>query len=93
MDPPPAEKSHETAEREASTSNIPAGCTPETSETPRVSVEEEHIQAGEPPLTWHDVALSIAAELMAKVREDVRVQLGYSTSAVSFVSLCSITGS
>ncbi|OBZ72407.1 N-acetyltransferase eso1 [Grifola frondosa] len=31
--------------------------------------------------TWHDVALSIAAELMAKIREDVRVKLGYTTSA------------
>lgn len=33
--------------------------------------------------TWHDIALSIAAELMGKVREHVRVTLGYSTSAVS----------
>ncbi|KAH9481674.1 N-acetyltransferase eso1 [Psilocybe cubensis] len=35
----------------------------------------------EPPHTWHDVALSIAAELMGKAREEVRVKLGYSTSA------------
>jgi len=35
------------------------------------------------PTTWHDVCLSIAAEIMGKVREDVRVNLGYSTSAVS----------
>ena len=33
--------------------------------------------------TWHDVCLSIAADLMGKAREDVRVNLGYSTSAVS----------
>ena len=33
--------------------------------------------------TWHDVCLSIAAELMAKARDDIRVNLGYSTSAVS----------
>jgi DNA polymerase eta len=33
--------------------------------------------------TWHDVALSIAAELMGKARETVRTRLGYSTSAVS----------
>lgn len=32
--------------------------------------------------TWHDVALSIAAELMGKVREDIRVKFGYTTSAV-----------
>lgn len=32
--------------------------------------------------TWHDVALSIAAELMGKIRHDVYTKLGYSTSAV-----------
>ena len=32
--------------------------------------------------TWHDVALSIGAELMAQVREEVLKQLGYTTSAV-----------
>ena len=32
--------------------------------------------------TWHDVALSIAAKMMAKVRTDIYQQLGYSTSAV-----------
>ncbi|KAG2157918.1 uncharacterized protein EDB93DRAFT_1246415 [Suillus bovinus] len=31
--------------------------------------------------TWHDVALSIAAELMRKIREDVHLKLGYTTSA------------
>ncbi|KAI0926251.1 hypothetical protein AcV5_008760 [Taiwanofungus camphoratus] len=31
--------------------------------------------------TWHDVALSIAAELMGKMREDIRTKLGYTTSA------------
>ncbi|KAF7424266.1 DNA-directed DNA polymerase eta rad30 [Pleurotus ostreatus] len=31
--------------------------------------------------TWHDVALSIGAELMAGVREKVRTKLGYTTSA------------
>jgi DNA polymerase eta len=33
--------------------------------------------------TWHDVALSIAAEFMHKIRAEVRIQLGYTTSAVS----------
>jgi len=33
--------------------------------------------------TWHDVALSIAAELMDRAREKVR-EMGYTTSAVSF---------
>lgn len=32
--------------------------------------------------TWHDVALSIAAELMQKARQEVLEKLGYSTSAV-----------
>ncbi|KAG1866869.1 hypothetical protein F4604DRAFT_1777888 [Suillus subluteus] len=31
--------------------------------------------------TWHDVALSIAAELMRKIREDIHSKLGYTTSA------------
>jgi len=31
--------------------------------------------------TWHDVALSIAAELMDKIRAEVHTQLGYTTSA------------
>lgn len=35
------------------------------------------------PTTWHGVALSIAAELMGKAREAVKVKLGYTTSAVS----------
>jgi DNA polymerase eta len=34
--------------------------------------------------TWHDVALSIAAELMTSARAQVLQKLGYSTSAVSF---------
>ncbi|KAG6328300.1 hypothetical protein ID866_10789 [Astraeus odoratus] len=33
--------------------------------------------------TWHDVALSIGAELMSRVREEVCKQLGYTTSALS----------
>ena len=33
--------------------------------------------------TWHDVALSIAAELMDKIRAEVHTQLGYTMSAVS----------
>jgi len=36
----------------------------------------------EPPITWHDIALSIAAEMMQGARDQVRTKLGYSTSAV-----------
>lgn len=34
--------------------------------------------------TWHDVTLSIAAELMGKIREDIHEKLGYTMSAVRF---------
>jgi DNA polymerase eta len=37
--------------------------------------------------TWHDVALSIAAELMGKIREDVHEKLGYTMSAVRSASI------
>ncbi|KAJ7510393.1 hypothetical protein B0H11DRAFT_2168718 [Mycena galericulata] len=33
------------------------------------------------PSTWHDVALSIAAESMEKVRQQISTKLGYTTSA------------
>ena len=36
----------------------------------------------DPPITWHDIALSVAAEMMQSAREQVRAKLGYSTSAV-----------
>ncbi|KAK7032854.1 DNA polymerase eta [Favolaschia claudopus] len=35
----------------------------------------------ESPSTWHDVALSIAAECMEKVRQHIKAILGYTTSA------------
>jgi DNA polymerase eta len=41
--------------------------------------------------TWHDVALSIAAELMRKIREDIHSKLGYTTSAVSAISSLSVS--
>lgn len=53
------------------------------SETERESeISEDEVVDIEPPPTWHDVALSIAAELMDKIRADVRSQLSYTTSAV-----------
>lgn len=36
--------------------------------------------------TWHDVSLSIAAELMQTARQEVFEKLGYSTSAVSIIT-------
>ena len=47
---------------------------------PTGSLEGDDLE--DTPTTWHNVCLSIAAELMGKAREDVRVTLGYSTSAV-----------
>ncbi|KAG6850700.1 hypothetical protein H0H93_009858 [Arthromyces matolae] len=35
----------------------------------------------EPAITWHDIALSIGAELMSSARRQVHEELGYSTSA------------
>lgn len=45
--------------------------------------EEEGVDEDDAATTWHDVALSIAAELMGKIRHDIYTKLGYSTSAVS----------
>ena len=52
---------------------------------PHATVTNLEVADGEEgtPRTWHDVALSIAAELMDKIRAEVRMQLGYTTSAVS----------
>jgi DNA polymerase eta len=41
---------------------------------------------GRPP-TWHDIALSIAASSLLKMREEVKSRLGYTTSAVRAVFL------
>ncbi|KAG6817165.1 hypothetical protein H0H87_012126 [Tephrocybe sp. NHM501043] len=38
-------------------------------------------EVGEIPITWHDIALLIVAELMGVARQQVHEQLGYSTSA------------
>ncbi|KAJ3862539.1 hypothetical protein EV359DRAFT_44984 [Lentinula novae-zelandiae] len=43
------------------------------------STDEEASQSA--PLTWHDIALRLAAEMMHKVRVDIATQLGYTTSA------------
>ena len=45
-------------------------------------VDEEGVAESDDSTTWHDVALSIAAELMLRIREEIRAKLGYTTSAV-----------
>lgn len=37
------------------------------------------------PVTWHDIALSIAASLTLKMRDEVKQRLGYTTSAVRMI--------
>lgn len=48
--------------------------------------EEIHFAEDDVTCTWHDVALSIAAELTAKIRADVHENLGYTMSAVRFAT-------
>ncbi|CAA7266911.1 unnamed protein product [Cyclocybe aegerita] len=70
INPPPAEE------------NVPDDTNEATVERePSPAVLEKKQDVEDPPATWHDVALSIAAELMAKAKEEVRVKLGYTTSA------------
>lgn len=40
------------------------------------------------PVTWHDIGLNIAAELMAMMRREVHEKLGYLTSAVRAPQFC-----
>ena len=50
-------------------------------EEPSASIYEDP-ELEETPTTWHDIALSVAAEMMQRARDQVRTKLGYSTSAV-----------
>ncbi|KZT73514.1 DNA/RNA polymerase [Daedalea quercina L-15889] len=43
--------------------------------------DNESVDNFDDSITWHDVALAIAAELMGKIRRDIHSKLGYSTSA------------
>jgi DNA polymerase eta len=68
---------------------VPIALAPDSSEDhPESSTagEEVHDEVDE-VTTWHDIALSIAAELMESIRDEVRTKLGYTTSAVSLVLL------
>jgi hypothetical protein len=60
---------------------IPITPPPEDQAGPGIHTEGDD---DDPRRTWHDVALSIAAELMDKIRTEVRMQLKYTTSAVGF---------
>ncbi|THH19824.1 hypothetical protein EW146_g1420 [Bondarzewia mesenterica] len=61
---------------------IPINPVDESSGGAQAGQSEDEIADGEDvQTTWHDVALSVAAEMMDKIRADVRKQLGYTTSA------------
>ncbi|KAH9974822.1 DNA/RNA polymerase [Russula compacta] len=60
---------------------IPVDPPPEDEAGPTHGSMEAADGDGDASRTWHDVALSIAAELMDKIRAEVRIRLGYTTSA------------
>jgi len=57
--------------------------TPEEIDSLPTSLEaqQEPNQSSEGQVTWHDVALNIATDMLWKAREAIRNSLGYTTSA------------
>jgi DNA polymerase eta len=53
-----------------------------TNTAPESADGEDIYHEDDESTSWHDVALSIAAELMGKIRDEVHTKLGYTTSAV-----------
>jgi DNA polymerase eta len=76
--PQPDQNEHETAHESA---------TAEAEDEAMVGGIADNVHKDDCATTWHDVALSIAAELMGQIRRDIYTKLGYSTSAVGRVSL------
>ncbi|CAL1716039.1 unnamed protein product [Somion occarium] len=60
---------------------IPVHPPPSADVSKPISEETPPGQPVEEERTWHDVALSIAADLMGKIRRDIHEKLGYTTSA------------
>lgn len=89
----PIAKQKATEEEEANTNaNIEGpsetAAKPESEPEPEPTIEPE---SATPPddrrtKTWHDIALSIGAELMQSCRDRIKNELGYTTSAVSPLS-------
>ncbi|KAH9847546.1 DNA/RNA polymerase [Lenzites betulinus] len=77
--PPTGESATEAGEEAGATD--PAVQAQERQYTPVDEAEDEGVNEEDTLTTWHDVALSIAAELMLRIREDIRAKLGYTTSA------------
>lgn len=60
---------------------------------PEAITQQDHTEARPKEITtWHDVALSIAAEFMMQMRMEVKGQLGYTTSAVRFLHVSTNDG-
>ncbi|KAF8623698.1 hypothetical protein AX17_007396 [Amanita inopinata Kibby_2008] len=92
IDPQPSTSStandgHETGKDSGDTQEVETGRhavpleTAEQAKPDKVENQDTRLCGDEPTLTWHDVALSIAAELMGKARKDIHEKLGYTTSA------------
>ncbi|KAI0806104.1 hypothetical protein BC629DRAFT_1732729 [Irpex lacteus] len=89
--PPPEPKVEDAAEEEqiSRAGDIKAVDGEDDVSQSQVEAESENVQPDwndpieedDSPNTWHDVALSIAAELMGRIRQDIFTKLGYSTSA------------
>ena len=54
----------------------------QSEEPPQTSVDDARNSGDDSLTTWHDVALSIAAELMDKIRRQVYTEHGYTMTAV-----------
>lgn len=54
----------------------------------KVATDDAAVQEDDEAITWHDVALSIAAEMTNQIRQDIHTKLGYTTSAVWSRSSC-----
>ncbi|KAF8907348.1 hypothetical protein CPB84DRAFT_1675032 [Gymnopilus junonius] len=72
--PPASEDEPPDGQPNITTTSLP----PEDEE---VELASNKSRGDDTPTTWHDVALSIAAELMGKARLAVKTKLGYTTSA------------
>ncbi|KAI9066350.1 DNA/RNA polymerase [Trametes sanguinea] len=72
---PPQEQNSSNEGARAETTDLGVGSSPIPQD------EGGSVNEDDESTTWHDVALSIAAELMLRIREDIRDKLGYTTSA------------
>jgi DNA polymerase eta len=68
---------------------VPINPPPPDDQEPIADTKSLHTIPDDVPTTWHDVALSIGAELMHGLRAEVRKQLGYTMSAVCALSVSS----